>query len=165
MPRNVDISHTRGHTESGSPGPTYMAHADRHGSRRGGIRSRTALLDEGPPPLSAEELEDHRYGLSALLDDLTGADDADEIAFIAVPVFNATALLAITLHGRWLGTGKWLGRQLRAADPQLHRDLMAAFRQAVTGDEAALAGVAERVLDRAGGRLTEGYRRDKLFTS
>jgi hypothetical protein len=80
-------------------------------------------------------------------------------------VFNATALLAITLHGRWLGTGKWLGRQLRAADPQLHRDLMAAFRQAVTGDEAALAGVAERVLDRAGGRLTEGYRRDKLFTS
>jgi hypothetical protein len=75
-------------------------------------------------------------------------------------VNTRTAELAITLCGGWLGTGKWLGRQLRAVDPELAVALLAAFREAVAGDRTGLAAVASDVLDRAGGRLMEGYRRD-----
>jgi hypothetical protein len=121
------------------------------------------LLRQGPPPVSAEHVEDLRYGLSDLLDDLTGATDVDESTAIATRVFTETALLALTLHGAWLGTGKWLARHLRAADPGLHDTLMAAFRTAVAGEKAALTEVTGEVLDRAGGRLMEGYRREKRF--
>jgi hypothetical protein len=92
-------------------------------------------------------------------------------------VFTDTARLALTVAGVWLGSGKWLGRRLRDADPGLHQALTAALRIAVartveagaytmagsgTGARAgtaALRAVASRVLDHAGGRVMEGYYR------
>ena len=55
--------------------------------------------------------------------------------------------------GSWLGGGKWLLRELRAADPALAAELVAA-----SGDPARLTAVADQVLGRAGGRLWAGYR-------
>ncbi|MGC9670609.1 nucleotidyltransferase domain-containing protein [Planosporangium sp. 12N6] len=121
------------------------------------------LLRRGPAPVSAEELEDLRYGLSDLLDDLAGATDPDETAAIATLLFTQTAVAALTLRGAWLGTGKWLARQLRTADREVHDALMTAFRAAVAGEKDALARVAGGILDRAGGRLLEGYRREATF--
>jgi hypothetical protein len=54
---------------------------------------------------------------------------------------------------------------MEAVDPPVWTVLVAAFRDAVTGDKAALVDVAEMVLNRAGGRLTEGYRRELRLTS
>ncbi|MDT4987807.1 MAG: hypothetical protein QOI74_1901 [Micromonosporaceae bacterium] len=117
------------------------------------------LLAAGPPRPTTEEVEDRRYGLSDTLDDLIGVADPGELVFIADRALTATAQLAIILAGGWLGTGKWLGRQLGTADPALHVALLAAFRDAVAGDRTALVEIVSAVLDRAGGRLTEGYRR------
>lgn len=122
-----------------------------------------ALLAQGPPPASAQELADLRYGVSDLLDDLDGtcaaAGPADraEIAFIAVALFTATARLALTAAGAWQGSGKWLGRMLRTADPALHAELVHALGEAVASRVAPLRRVGYGVLDRAGGRLIEGY--------
>ncbi len=128
-----------------------------------GLQAEAArLLALGPPSPSAEEVEDGRYLLSDLLDDLAGASDAGEVAAIAVRLYAETARLALLLAGSWLGTGKWLARRLRATDADLYTSLTAGLRAAVAdADGGQLRAVAEEVLDRAGGRLMEGYRRDR----
>jgi hypothetical protein len=110
-----------------------------------------AVLAAGPPPLSREELELARYGLTDLLDDLSGSTDAGETAVIGWSLWTETAELALLLAGRWLGSGKWLLRELRAADPALAARMVAAI-----SDPNRLADAAASVLGQAGGPLWEG---------
>ncbi|MFD5246157.1 nucleotidyltransferase domain-containing protein [Amycolatopsis sp. NPDC058340] len=120
-----------------------------------------ARLRAGPPPLSAAELEDHRYLLTDLLDDLDGASDPDELVFIADRLLIAVAELILLAGGRWRSRGKWLLRRLREADPETCRELLLGYRQVVcTGDPVLFRRVAAGVLDGVGGRLLAGYRRD-----
>jgi len=112
-----------------------------------------SVLDAGPPPLEPAELELRRYGISDLLDDLAGSNDAGETAFICLELHRQTCDLALLLAGSWLGSGKSLLRELRAADPVLAERLLAA-----RNDPEVLAEVADQTLARAGGRLWEGYR-------
>jgi hypothetical protein len=112
-----------------------------------------AVLAAGPPKPEVAELNRRRYGLSDLLDDLAGTSDEGERAMICACVVRETAELALVTGGRWLGSGKWLLRELRAADPQLAEELVAARE-----DPARLAAIASGVLARAGGRLWDGYR-------
>jgi hypothetical protein len=114
-----------------------------------------SVLAVGPPELTAAELDWRRYGLTDLLDDLAGSTDPGETAVIGWTVWRQTAELALLLAGRWLGGGKWLLRELRAAEPALAADLVAAG-----GDPVRLIAVADLVLGRAGGRLWAGYRAD-----
>ncbi|MFE6687495.1 nucleotidyltransferase domain-containing protein [Streptomyces sp. NPDC057743] len=110
-------------------------------------------LAEGPTAATQAELDAHRYQLTDQLDDLTGADDPAEIAFIACKVLTKTAQLALLSGRRWQGTGKWLLRELRDHDPVL-ADRLAHSLAA----PARLAEVARGVLDDAGGPLRAGYR-------
>jgi uncharacterized glyoxalase superfamily protein PhnB len=118
------------------------------------------LAAAGPPPATDEEMADLRYGVSDLLDDLRGASDPGEMAFVAVRLLDAAARLALTAGGSWLGTGKWLGRRLAAHDPGLHRDLLAGLRAALAGDTGPLDAATVSVLDRVGGPRLAGYRRE-----
>jgi hypothetical protein len=111
-----------------------------------------AALAAGPAPLPQAELEKLRYGLTDLLDDLTHSRDIGETAVIATGVWLRAAQLALQHGGRWLGTGKWLLRELREFDPSLAGRWLAA-----RGDPAAVATLAREVLDAAGGPLFDGY--------
>ncbi len=118
------------------------------------IRERgRAVLAAGPPLPGRAELDSRRYGLTDLLDDLAGGTDAGEAAVIGWNVWQATAELALVQAGHWLGSGKWLLRELRDADPALAGRLVAAM-----GDPQALAGLAGEVLRRSGGPLWDGFR-------
>jgi hypothetical protein len=120
----------------------------------GAVRDQAqAVLAAGPPAVGQRELDARRYGLTDLLDDLAGSNDPGETMLIRWNVFVETAELALLLAGAWLGSGKWLLRELRAADPELAEQLVAAHDQS-----AELAGLAELVLARGGGRLWAGYR-------
>jgi hypothetical protein len=112
-----------------------------------------SVLEAGPPPVSPAELDSRRYGLTDLLDDLTGSVDPGETIVICWYIVMQTAELTLLTAGAWLGSGKWLLRELRQAEPDLADDLMAAI-----GDPVSLAAIADRVLDRTGGRLWAGYR-------
>ncbi len=112
-----------------------------------------SILAAGPPPLGSAELDLARYGLTDLLDDLAGSVDAGESAVICWQVWTATAQLVLLLGDHWLGTGKWLLRELRAADLGLAERLLAAI-----GDPAGLTDIADEVLGRAGGRFFTGFR-------
>jgi hypothetical protein len=127
--------------------------ADAEGTGASILIQARAVLAAGPPAPSQAELDRRRYALSDLLDDLAGTADDGERAIICACVVRETAELALVTGGRWLGSGKWLLRELRAADPQLAEELLAARELPV-----ALAQLAQNVLDRAGGRLWAGYR-------
>jgi hypothetical protein len=127
--------------------------ADADGTGASVLNQAGAVLAAGPPAPSQAELDRRRYGLSDLLDDLAGTADDGERAIICASVVRETAELALLTGGRWLGSGKWLLRELRAADSRFAEELLAARE-----DPVALAQLAQNVLDRAGGRLWAGYR-------
>jgi hypothetical protein len=112
-----------------------------------------SVLAAGPPPLTGAELDWRRYGLTDLLDDLAGSTDPGETAVIGWNVWTQTAELALVLAGHWLGSGKWLLRELRDGDPALAERLVAA-----TGDPGLLTAAADEVLGRSGGRFWAGFR-------
>jgi hypothetical protein len=111
-----------------------------------------AVLAAGPPAPSPAELELRRYGLTDLLDDLAGSTEEGETAVICWTLWTQTAQLALLLSGRWFGGGKWLLRELRAADPALAADMVAAI-----GNPEQVAALADGVLERAGGRRFDGF--------
>jgi hypothetical protein len=118
------------------------------------VRERAAaVLAAGPPPATGAELAERRYGLTDLIDDLTGSSDPGEVAVIGWNVWAEAAELALIQAGAWLGSGKWLLRELRATDPDLATAMVAAI-----GDRHQLITVAEEVLDRSGGRFWAGFR-------
>ncbi len=82
------------------------------------IRSRAlAVLAAGSPRATSTELDERRYLVTDLIDDLAGSADPAETAVIGWHLWAATAELALVQAGAWLGTGTWLLRELRAADP------------------------------------------------
>jgi hypothetical protein len=103
--------------------------------------------------VTSTDLRDRRYGLTDLVDDLAGSTDPGETAVIGSNVWAATAELALIQAGAWLGSGKWLLRELRATDADLAARMVAAI-----GDSRQLIDLAAEVLDRVGGRLWAGYR-------
>ena len=76
-------------------------------------------LAEGPAKARPDELEALRYELTDQLDDLLGAGDPVEIAFISCRVLTKSAQLALLAGRHWQGTGKWLLRELRDHDASL----------------------------------------------
>jgi hypothetical protein len=117
-----------------------------------------ALLDAGPPVVTAAELEDRRYAATDLLEDLIGSRDTDEQLFVAAQLLTCAGELALVVQNEWLGHGKWLLRRLREAKSD---ELANAYRALVRGEGAEwFIEVVEHVLTSAGGRLEAGYRRE-----
>ncbi|CAG7643429.1 nucleotidyltransferase domain-containing protein [Actinacidiphila bryophytorum] len=119
-----------------------------------------SLAAAGPPPTSAEEIDDRRYALTDLLDDLTGCTDPGERLFICTELARRTAELTLALNTAWNGGGKWLTRRLDATAPGLSKQLHDGVHQALGGRVEMLIEVVDEVLLQAGGRLWVGYRRN-----
>jgi hypothetical protein len=113
----------------------------------------------GPARLTDDELEDRRYRLTALLDDLADEADPADRAALAAAVFTDVADLALVSRGHWSGAGRWLTRRLREVDADLSTSLLAGLQAAVHGDVSDLKSCGEAELERIGGPLDSGYER------
>jgi ADP-ribose pyrophosphatase YjhB (NUDIX family) len=117
------------------------------------------VLDAGPQPLSEVELDRRRYMLTADVDDLADAIDADERDTIASHVAAQAADLYLRANRQWSGYGKWGHRQLMITSPGLATRLAAGRRAVSTdGDVSQLVAAVEEVLGGVGGPLDVGYR-------
>ncbi|MFI8526660.1 NUDIX domain-containing protein [Promicromonospora sukumoe] len=112
------------------------------------------LVEAGPGPASEAALEDARYGVTDLMDDLSYARDLGEADVVRSVLWERVGHLALAAAGRWDGGGKWLLRELRAWDPGF-----AARWVTARYDDQAMVDVARSTLDAAGGPLFEGYLR------
>ncbi|TWD81094.1 hypothetical protein FB561_2198 [Kribbella amoyensis] len=109
------------------------------------------VLAAGPDPLTTDELDTLRYGLTDLLDDLDHAPD-DERSVIGALLWLRVAEATLLIRRHWVGSGKWLLRELDDCDPAFAKDWLG--RQ---GDMTAVAELARRVLASTGGPLFAGY--------
>lgn len=110
------------------------------------------LLAAGPPPLTEEEIAACRHELTWMRDDFADAVDLDEARMMAPDLAVTAARVYLAYHRHWLGLGKWLLRELRAADADRAR----MFTQALTaihckGEKAPLLAFADEMLDLVGG--------------
>jgi predicted nucleotidyltransferase len=119
------------------------------------------ILDQGPEPLTAAEIDQYRFDLTSLLDDLESSTDRIEALLLSGGIFHLTATLLLALNRRWLGQGKWLIRRLRELDPEPAESLEQALDALCrTGETTPLLQLSDAVLDRLGGRLFEGPHSD-----
>ncbi|MFC7303637.1 nucleotidyltransferase domain-containing protein [Streptomyces monticola] len=115
--------------------------------------------DAGPAPVTAQEIEDGRYALSDLLDDLAGCTHPGERLYVVTEIARRTGELLLLAEGAWLGAGKWLARRADEVLPGFSERLDAVVRDALDGRPERLVALADEVLAGVGGRLWEGYRR------
>ena len=122
-------------------------------------RAARLILEAGPPPLPDDQRAYRRYTLTDLLDDFLGCDDGVEQPFIVNSLVTAAAELALLSANAWLGSGKWLARELAEAHPELAARFPSAVSAALWTDEKRpLRQLVDDILQLAGGRLAEGYR-------
>ncbi|WP_265445689.1 nucleotidyltransferase domain-containing protein [Flexivirga meconopsidis] len=115
-----------------------------------------AVMAAGPAPLTSDEIDACRYALTSLLDDLADPRDAAEAAVVAATSWRKAAVLALGLDRHWLGTGKWLLRELRLSDDT---DRFGLIRAATLTDLEQVVAAGRAVLDAAGGPLQAGHLR------
>lgn len=121
----------------------------------------SAALQQGPPPLPSEEVEDRRYQVSELIDDLREPKNRAELIATATAVYCDLADFYLRSRCGWTGTGKTVLKRMRKVDPTLARRYADSFEELFsTGQTARVIDLAKDILAPYGGFLFEGYRRD-----
>jgi predicted nucleotidyltransferase len=110
-------------------------------------------LARGPFP-TEHQLGLRRYAITDLADDLLDAGDPLLAALVRADLVRELAQFLLLANSQWLGNGKWLGRRLRAWDPEV-ADVIAEV--AASQDHPRCARVALQLLEPYGGRLDEDF--------
>jgi hypothetical protein len=116
------------------------------------------MLRDGPPPLSAEQLDQFRYLITCRVDDLRDPRDVREGVATGAWLYLVLADFVLRSRGQWAQTAKWIPRGLTAFDPQLEVAFTRAFDDLfVRHDPTAVVAFTETVLAPFGGPLLDGY--------
>ncbi|MBO0980623.1 NUDIX domain-containing protein [Microbacterium sp. SD291] len=122
--------------------------------RLDGLRREWRAVLEAGPFLTAEDSAFRRYVITDLLDDLRDAIDPLERRAVASALFERIAELMLLSDHRWIATGKWLPRRLRALSASRADRLATPFLE---DDYDTFADRVEAELERAGGRVQAGF--------
>lgn len=121
----------------------------------------SAALEQGPPALSQDEIDDRRYQISELIDDLREPKNRSELIATATSVYCDLADFYFRSRRGWTGTGKSILKRMRKADPAMARRYSESFEELFsTGQTTRVIELAKEILAPFGGFLFEGYRRD-----
>ncbi|GIQ68106.1 nucleotidyltransferase domain-containing protein [Xylanibacillus composti] len=128
-----------------------------HGCRR--WHSRAALfLAAGPAGWSLDEMNQARYELTELLEDLEENRDRIERLVVAQQLGVRLIRFYLRTEACWLGEGKWLWRMLELYNRGMASRYAAALdRLGREDDELPLIRLADEILDANGGRWFDGY--------
>jgi hypothetical protein len=150
--------------EAGRPGMHNMVAEGRSVGPRPAFAERLraqarAGLAAGPPPFKPEQLDLFRYHITDRINDLRDEREPAEVVATGVWLYDALASLILRGRGRWMGTGKWIPRHLKAFDPGLERRFSTAFEALFARcDAGPVIALAEAELAPHGGLLFDGYR-------
>ncbi len=118
-------------------------------------------LHEGPPDLAADELEERRYHISELIDDIREPRSKHEMFASAALVYNELADFHFRTRRGWAGSGKAIVRRMKKDDPTFARRFSEAFETLfTTGQTARVIELASEILSPHGGFLFDGFRRN-----
>ena len=117
-------------------------------------RNSKVVLADGPSVASDDERRARAYSLSGIVDDMAGTEDPGERFVMALTAWREAAELALLVDRRWLGTGKWLLRELRQTDDRFG---LVRWSAATRPDTDELERAARSVLQAAGGYFQSGF--------
>lgn len=118
-------------------------------------------LDMGTVPLTTEQIQDRRYQLSELLDDVREPRSRHDLVADSTLLFNELAEFYFLTRGQWTASGKAIAKRMKTVDPAFARKFADAFdRLFSVGHTTAVIEMAEEMMAPFGGILFEGYRRD-----
>ncbi|MCK2031357.1 nucleotidyltransferase domain-containing protein [Microbacterium sp. KSW4-4] len=126
----------------------------RSGTGLDDLRARWGAVLAAGPVLEETESRIRRYVITDLLDDLGDATDPLEQRVVAGLLFERMAELMLLTDARWIGSGKWLPRRLRAWNPERADRLSTPL---LAGDIAGFAARVGEELELAGGRVQAGF--------
>lgn len=119
-----------------------------------------ALL-KGPVALTEDEIQDRRYHISELLDDLRDPRGKAEFVGAATAIYSEVSDYYFRTRKLWTGGGKNILKRMKKVDPVFARRFSEAFDELFTqGKPARVIEISEEVLAPQGGVLFEGYRRE-----
>lgn len=122
-------------------------------------RSRAALyLKAGPVSWTLDEMNQARYELTELLEDMEASRDRAERLILAQVLGERLLRFYLRAEGGWLGEGKWLWRMLVQHNPDVAARYASAWEQFCQKDQTgALIQLADELLGAYGGRWFHGY--------
>jgi len=122
-------------------------------------RSRAALfLRKGPISWSLDAMNDARYELTELLEDLEVSRVRAERLILSHQIADRLIRFILRSEGCWLGEGKWLLRMLQQYNETLASRYIDALEQLCRSDQAEpFIRLADEVLEANGGRWFQGY--------
>lgn len=116
------------------------------------------LLKAGPTPWKTIEIEQARYHLTDLLNDLEGSTSPLEDLFIVSKLADLTHEFVLRVNGHWIGEGKWILRALKEYDEIFAEQFAKVFDEYYSGrSKAGVIHFVDEVIAPYGGRLFEGY--------
>jgi predicted nucleotidyltransferase len=119
------------------------------------------VISEGPPAMSEPELEDRRYQISELLDDIREPRNRQELFASASVIYGELAEFFLRSRRAWAASGKGVIKRLKKADAAFARRFFESFDLLyATGRPDKVVEMGEDMLSPQGGLLFDGYRRE-----
>ncbi|MGM0599971.1 MAG: nucleotidyltransferase domain-containing protein [Candidatus Rifleibacteriota bacterium] len=119
------------------------------------------LLLLGPEPLSLEQIEDYRYRITDLCDDLRTSPDISCCLAAGTSLYQVIADFYLRVNDSWSAGGKMLPVVLKEHDPQFAYRYSEAFLLLFNSQLSySVITLAEEILEPWGGFLFDGYKRE-----
>ncbi|SHJ84533.1 Nucleotidyltransferase domain-containing protein [Anaerobranca californiensis DSM 14826] len=119
------------------------------------------ILKKGPRELSPKEIDNYRYTITTLLEDLKGSENHYEGIFIVNKLSMLLAEFIMRLNRRWIGDGKWAYKLLKEFDEEIADKFTESFSQFYSNDNKEhIIRFTEEILVPVGGLLFEGIKKE-----
>ncbi|MFZ5951462.1 MAG: nucleotidyltransferase domain-containing protein [Candidatus Rifleibacteriota bacterium] len=119
------------------------------------------LLLRGPKPLSSEQIDNYRYFINDLCDDLKYPRNFEESIAVASRLYSLLAEFYLRVNGHWSASGKSIPRALKQISPELAYRFNEAFKLLFSSEMTyQVIALSEEILRPWGGMLYDGYHRN-----
>lgn len=118
-------------------------------------------LAKGPDEISASEMENRRYNITDLVDDLRAPKTFEEAVITASQLYIRLADFYFRANGLWSASGKTIPRNLKKVDEQFYQKISSAFGFFYKEqDQSGIIKISEELLTPYGGFLFDGFKSD-----
>ncbi|MGB3294351.1 MAG: nucleotidyltransferase domain-containing protein [Phormidesmis sp.] len=118
-----------------------------------------SVLHDGPPLWSKQDIDDSRYGITDLVEDIRDARSVEEMYAIATLLYPALADHYLRRQNLWSAKGKAIPRRLQTVDSDFAKRFSDSFESVFADSRSEkVIDIAAEILDADGGFLFEGHR-------
>lgn len=116
------------------------------------------FVQAGPPKWDQQTLNNARYAITDLIDDLRAPRNNQEVRATGSQLYQPLADFYFRGQGEWSAKGKTIPRALEKFAPEMAEDFLGAFDLLFAqGDASAVVVLAEKILAPYGGFFFEGH--------